>query len=219
MRLKHILEYDDSDIRDLLGDLDSIGQTKNYVGTLWARFHTYRLLDDYWSKSPEYMCFLKTEPFYGTGDEDRDNAIMLQKIQSGNFFRPNDPDARSWASLKKGNPMVVDFLEKRKVQSLAKTCSTMDELVDQIRENLVKEQVFIDISDTGGGIPRLKFEAVFQPGYTTRKRGWGLGLSLTKRIVENYHQGSVFVKESEIGKGTTFRIVLNSNLTYVPTTS
>jgi hypothetical protein len=142
MRLKHILEYDDSDIRDLLGNLDSIGQTKNYVGTLWARFHTYRLLDDYWSKSPEYMCFLKTEPFYGTGDEDRDNAIMLQKIQSGNFFRPNDPDARSWASLKKGNPMVVDFLEKRKVQSLAKTCSTVDELVDQIRENLVRSQQY-----------------------------------------------------------------------------
>lgn len=88
-----------------------------------------------------------------------------------------------------------------------------------IRENLVKEQVFIDISDTGAGIPRLKFEAVFQPGYTTRKRGWGLGLSLTKRIIENYHQGTVFVKESELGKGTTFRIVLNSNMTYVPTTS
>jgi len=89
----------------------------------------------------------------------------------------------------------------------------------EIRENLVKEQVFIDITDTGAGIPRLKFEAVFQPGYTTRKRGWGLGLSLTKRIVENYHQGSVFVKESEIGKGTTFRIVLKSNMTYEPTTS
>lgn len=142
MALRHLLEYDDSDIRDLLGNLDRVGQTKNYVGTLWARFHTYRLLDDYWSKSPEYMCFLKTEPFYGTGDESRDNAIMLQKIQRGNFFRPNDPDARSWASLKKGNPMVVDFLEKRKVQSLAKTCSTMDELVDQIRENLVRAQQY-----------------------------------------------------------------------------
>jgi nitrogen-specific signal transduction histidine kinase len=89
----------------------------------------------------------------------------------------------------------------------------------EVREYLVKEQVFIDITDTGAGIPRLKFEAVFQPGYTTRKRGWGLGLSLTKRIVENYHQGSVFVKESEIGKGTTFRIVLKSNMTYEPTTS
>lgn len=86
-----------------------------------------------------------------------------------------------------------------------------------VKEHLVKEQVFIDITDTGNGIPRLKFDTVFQPGYTTRKRGWGLGLSLTKRIVENYHQGHVFVKDSEIGKGTTFRIVLKSNLTYEPT--
>jgi signal transduction histidine kinase len=88
-----------------------------------------------------------------------------------------------------------------------------------IKENLVKEQVFIDITDTGAGIPRSKFDTVFQPGYTTRKRGWGLGLSLTKRIVENYHQGSVFVKDSELGKGTTFRIVLKSNMTYEATTS
>ena len=87
-----------------------------------------------------------------------------------------------------------------------------------ITENLVKEQVFIDISDTGKGISRLKFDTVFQPGYTTRKRGWGLGLSLTKRIVENYHQGQIFVKDSEVGKGTVFRIVLKSNLTYEPTT-
>jgi signal transduction histidine kinase len=86
-----------------------------------------------------------------------------------------------------------------------------------ITENLVKEQIYIDIHDTGKGIPRSKFDAVFQPGYTTRKRGWGLGLSLTKRIVENYHQGEVFIKDSEVDKGTTFRIVLKSSLTYEPT--
>lgn len=86
-----------------------------------------------------------------------------------------------------------------------------------IIENLVKEQICIDIQDTGKGIPRSKFEAVFQPGYTTRKRGWGLGLTLTKRIVENYHQGEIFIKESEIDKGTTVRIILNSSLTYEPT--
>ncbi|MGB4776387.1 MAG: ATP-binding protein, partial [Daejeonella sp.] len=88
-----------------------------------------------------------------------------------------------------------------------------------ITENLTKGQVFIDIIDTGKGIPRLKFDTVFQPGYTTRKRGWGLGLSLTKRIVENYHRGHIFVKDSELGKGTTFRIILKSNLTYEPTTT
>jgi len=142
MALRHLLEYDDSDIRDLMGDLKSVGHMKEYAGTLWARFNTYRLMDFYWSSSPEYMCFLKTDPFYGTGDEDRDNSIMLQKIQNGDFVRPKDPDARSWASLRAGNWMAVDFMEKSKIQSLAKTCSTMYELVDQIRENLVRAQQY-----------------------------------------------------------------------------
>lgn len=69
--------------------------------------------------------------------------------------------------------------------------------------------VYIDISDNGKGIPKGARKTVFQPGYTTKKRGWGLGLSLTKRIIENYHSGKVFVKQSEVGEGTTFRIVLN----------
>jgi signal transduction histidine kinase len=86
-----------------------------------------------------------------------------------------------------------------------------------IKENIVKEQIIIDITDTGKGIPRSKFDTVFQPGFTTRKRGWGLGLSLTKRMIENYHGGQVFVKESELGKGTTFRIILKSSINYVPT--
>lgn len=86
----------------------------------------------------------------------------------------------------------------------------------KIIENLVKEQVFIDVIDSGKGVPRLKFETIFQPGYTTRKRGWGLGLSLTRRIVENYHNGQVFVQDSEPGKGTTMRIILKSSMTYEP---
>lgn len=69
--------------------------------------------------------------------------------------------------------------------------------------------VYIDISDSGKGIPKGARKTVFQPGYTTKKRGWGLGLSLTKRIIENYHSGKVFVKQSDLGQGTTFRIVLN----------
>ena len=71
------------------------------------------------------------------------------------------------------------------------------------------QYVYIDIKDTGKGIPKSKFKTVFEPGFTTKERGWGLGLSLTKRIIENYHQGKIFVKQSEPGKGTTFRIVLN----------
>ena len=68
--------------------------------------------------------------------------------------------------------------------------------------------VYIDIHDTGKGIPKSKFNTVFKPGFTTKKRGWGLGLSLVKRIVEGYHKGKIFVRNSEAGKGTTFRIML-----------
>lgn len=71
------------------------------------------------------------------------------------------------------------------------------------------EQVFIDITDTGVGVAKSQFKTIFQPGFSTKKRGWGLGLSLAKRIIEIYHRGKIFIKSSEIGKGTTFRIVLN----------
>jgi signal transduction histidine kinase len=69
-------------------------------------------------------------------------------------------------------------------------------------------EAIIDVKDSGKGIAKGNFALVFKPGYTTRKRGWGLGLSLTKRIVEEYHQGKIFVKESAINQGTTFRIIL-----------
>lgn len=68
--------------------------------------------------------------------------------------------------------------------------------------------IFIDVADTGKGIARKNFKTVFHPGFTTKKRGWGLGLTLVKRIIEEYHGGRIYVKESEIGKGTTFRIEL-----------
>jgi len=69
-------------------------------------------------------------------------------------------------------------------------------------------QIYLDISDTGKGISKSKFKTVFSPGFTTKARGWGLGLSLTKRIIESYHNGKIYVKSSEMGVGTTFRIEL-----------
>ena len=72
--------------------------------------------------------------------------------------------------------------------------------------------VFVDITDTGKGIPRSHFKTIFQPGFTTKSRGWGLGLSLSTRIIEEYHGGKLFVNSSEINKGTTFRIVLRKFL-------
>jgi len=69
--------------------------------------------------------------------------------------------------------------------------------------------VLIDITDTGKGVPKSQQKTIFQPGFSTKKRGWGLGLSLAKRIIEIYHSGKIFIKWSEAGKGTTFRIILN----------
>lgn len=80
------------------------------------------------------------------------------------------------------------------------------EIMVDIKED--KKEIFIDVKDTGKGIAAANIRRVFKPGFTTKKRGWGLGLSLSKRIIEQYHKGELFVKQSEIGKGTTFRIVL-----------
>ena len=70
------------------------------------------------------------------------------------------------------------------------------------------QQALILIRDTGKGIPRKNFKDVFNPGFTTKKRGWGLGLTLVKRIIEEYHGGRIYVKDSEVGVGTTFAIEL-----------
>jgi Signal transduction histidine kinase len=77
--------------------------------------------------------------------------------------------------------------------------------------NQKTDDIYIDVKDTGKGIDRRKFKMVFTPGFTTKKRGWGLGLSLAKRIIEEYHGGKIFVKQSELNVGTVFRIVLKAN--------
>lgn len=74
------------------------------------------------------------------------------------------------------------------------------------------QQVIIDISDNGKGMNKSKAKMVFQPGFTTKKRGWGLGLTLAKRIIENYHGGRIFVKHTEVDEGTTFRIILRTQI-------
>jgi signal transduction histidine kinase len=73
-------------------------------------------------------------------------------------------------------------------------------------------EIWIDISDTGKGMTKANMSKIFNPGFSTKKRGWGLGLTLAKRIIENYHSGKLFVKSSEVGKGTTFRISLGANI-------
>lgn len=96
------------------------------------------------------------------------------------------------------------------IENLLKNALDSMEGKGSISIDIKKEatQVLIDVIDTGKGISQQNISRVFKPGFTTKKRGWGLGLSLSKRIIEQYHKGQLFVKNSEINKGTTFRIVL-----------
>ena len=132
---------------------------------------------------------------------------------------------------------VVQYISRRTSNRVSITCHLPDEaiiaplsapLFEWVVENLCKNAIdamegkgsitltareepdciSVEVTDTGKGIPKNRFSSVFTPGYTTKERGWGLGLSLAKRIVEEYHNGRIYVKNSEIGKGTTFRIEL-----------
>ncbi|CAM1372004.1 sensor histidine kinase [Tenacibaculum xiamenense] len=98
---------------------------------------------------------------------------------------------------------VIENLIKNAIDAMA----GKGEINVSVKE--ASKSVIIHISDTGKGIPKSQFSDVFKPGFTTKKRGWGLGLSLSKRIVESYHKGKIFVQKSELGKGTTFEIQLN----------
>lgn len=139
-----------------------------------------------------------------------------------NYFRVRTSDKIHFVLLgdqnleAKINIQLFDWIIENLLKNAVNAIDSEGTITVNITDNIAKEEIFIDISDTGRGIPKSNFETIFQPGYTTRKRGWGLGLSLTKRMVD-YHQGNIFVKESEIGKGTTFRIILKSNLKYEPT--
>lgn len=96
------------------------------------------------------------------------------------------------------------------IENLCKNAIDAMDGIGEIRFDVTEKprQVLLDVSDTGKGIAKSKQKTVFLPGYTTKERGWGLGLSLAKRIIQEYHKGKIFVKYSEVGVGTTFRIVL-----------
>lgn len=133
---------------------------------------------------------------------------------------------------------MVDYIKRRSTDKVSFSINSQNDydisaminapLFDWVIENLLKNaldamdgkgsivvdikneitQTIIEVTDSGKGILKSNVNKVFKPGFTTKKRGWGLGLSLSKRIIEHYHKGELFVKNSEVGKGTTFRIIL-----------
>jgi nitrogen fixation/metabolism regulation signal transduction histidine kinase len=104
------------------------------------------------------------------------------------------------------NPPLFDWV----IENIFKNAVDAMDGKGQIKIDLIdaNQFIYIDISDTGKGIPKNKQKTIFNPGFTTKKRGWGLGLSLAKRIIEEYHKGKIFVKKSELNKGTTIRIAI-----------
>lgn len=101
---------------------------------------------------------------------------------------------------------VIENLCKNAVDAMGGECGQIVLHLEQLDNKVV-----VEISDTGKGIKKKNIKNIFRPGFTTKQRGWGLGLSLAKRIVEDYHHGKIFVKSSELGKGTTFRIELKKD--------
>lgn len=182
---------------------------------------------------------MQEEPFVGTEEMEKDIERLqvvtdrFSKIGSVPVLEPTDiiPIIRN----------TMDYLQKRfskkfefniELPEAPLVVPVAPSLFRWVLENLTKnavdamgdhgtitleitetpEEVLIDLSDTGKGIPKKMYKQVFNPGYTSKKRGWGLGLSLAKRIVEEYHKGKIFVKSSVIGQGTTFRIALRKQL-------
>ena len=142
------------------------------------------------------------------------NDIVSQVTAMVDYMRKRAPGKVSF-SVNTGNqkeifanisPPLFDWV----IENLLKNSLDAMEGTGEIKINIenLPDKVNIDLKDTGKGIPLSIQQKVFKPGFTTKKRGWGLGLSLSKRIIEQYHKGEIFVKSSDPGKGTTFRIVL-----------
>ena len=167
-----------------------------------------------------------------------DKDVSRLRLISDRFSKIGSKPELALTSLSGVLAHVVDYIDRRTSHNVVIGCRMPDHdvmvninaaLFEWVIENLCKnavdamnggpgtisivvteagQGVTIDVADTGKGISKKNIKNVFRPGFTTKKRGWGLGLSLAKRIIEEYHQGRIFVKSSEVGAGTTFRIEL-----------
>ena len=143
------------------------------------------------------------------------NDIVAQVESMVNYIKRRSPDKVSFSINSFGETeikaMINGPLFDWVIENLLKNGLDAMEGKGNLNISIKNEtaQVIVDVTDSGKGISKQNIAKVFKPGFTTKKRGWGLGLTLCKRIIEQYHKGELFVKNSEPGKGTTFRIVLN----------
>ena len=134
--MKHILEYDEVDVRDLIQDLGDVGHAKTYKGSLWAHFNAFKKSSGGLMHTTIF-CFLETEPFYGTGNEDKDKSIVLEKIQKGEFTVPpfRDPD-----DPKGGYEPIVKVITRESLIRLSAEFSDLDDFCLQIQKDLKEKQ-------------------------------------------------------------------------------
>lgn len=123
---------------------------------------------------------------------------------NGQPVAPDDPMPQVWVEL---NQTLMEWVIENLCKNAIDAMENKGKITLSVQDS--DDKVLIDITDTGKGIQRKYIQQVFQPGYTTKTRGWGLGLSLAKRIIEQYHKGKIFVRQSVPNTGTTFRIVLH----------
>ena len=130
-------------------------------------------------------------------------GYMQTRISSKVKIHTHLPEKPIWVLM---NDSLFAWVIENLIKNAVDAMEGQGEITLRVEEK--DKSVWIDLTDTGRGIPKAKYKTVFNPGYTTKARGWGLGLSLVKRIIESLQDGKIFVKSSEIGKGTTFRIKL-----------
>lgn len=173
---------------------------KTYISEMEKDVERLRTITERFSQIGSAPVLSKTELIQATKE-----SYMYIKIRSSNLieFQINTPPTPIFVNL---NASLYSWTIENLVKNAIDAMRGKGKITVEIKQDI--HWVYVYISDTGKGIPKSKFTTVFEPGYTSKKRGWGLGLSLSKRIIEQYHKGRIKVYQSELKKGTTFQIAL-----------
>ena len=198
-------DTDPGTVMEIQKDVDRLKLVSDRFGKIGSKPHLeqqeligqIRAMVEYIRKrATEKVQFTMTSMDIGRSGADKDRS-------SSDKDRPVAGGDQIFASI---SSPLFDWVIENLLKNALDAIEGKGEITVSIGEQ--EKEILIDITDTGKGIAKKNLQKVFKPGFTTKKRGWGLGLSLSKRIIEQYHQGQLFVKNSDVGKGTTFRIIL-----------
>jgi signal transduction histidine kinase len=191
MAWMELLKLPDADINQISAEIEKDVQRLDVITERFSKIGSEASL-----QTADIVQILKDSVNYLIPRSSRKVTYELNIRTSEEVIIPVNAALMSW---------VIENLCKNAIDAMNSSGTIAITLTEE------QKHVFIDIADTGKGISASDQKMLFNPGFTTKKRGWGLGLSLAKRIVKQYHRGKIFVKNSVPGKGTTFRIVLNKH--------